>query len=374
MQSYAQLLIRVPIYRIFRKLGKPQIFPINYTFSITNICPSRCKTCLIWKLYREKPELKMHELSTSEWARIIESIGKSPFWVTISGGEPFARNDLVELCKMMCEINKPKIINIPTNGILYNRIENDVPKILEACNKNNVLLIINFSIDGIGEEHDRIRGVKGNWDRIITSLSTLKKLKNRNSNIIIGVHTVISRFNMQNLPEIVTYIVEKLTPDHYVMEVAEERSELFNIGTNITPSPSELRKALSKVVHYLSNYQKINGKLEKVSQAFRFRYYELIPRILEERRQVIPCMSSFASCQITPFGDLWACCVLGYKKPMGNLKDAEFDFQRVWRSQDSNDVRKFIVKGGCFCPLANAHYTNLLLNFNELLKIMLRIL
>lgn len=374
MQSYGRLLLRIPLYNVFRVLRKPRIFPVNYTLSITNICPSRCKTCFIWKLYQENPKLKNQELSTSEWAEVIENLGESPFWVTVSGGEPFARNDLAKICKMICEINKPKIINIPTNGIFFDRIKTETPKILEACSSENVLLIINLSIDGIGEVHDKIRGVKSNWNKVISSLFTLKNLKHEYSNLIIGIHTVISNYNISNLLNIVKFVTRKLMPDHYVMEVAEERSELFNKGSNITPPPLKLKKALNEVGHYLEDYWRKNGVFEKIGQAFRFRYYDLIPQILEERRQIIPCMSSFASCQITPFGDLWACCILGYEKSIGNLKDNDFDFQKLWMSKRANKIREFIKEGNCFCPLANAHYTNLLLNFSEFLRIASKIL
>lgn len=366
--------MKTPIYNIFREFGKPKIFPINYTLSITNLCPSRCKTCFIWKLYKEKRALKNEEFSTSEWIQIIEKLGKSPFWVTISGGEPFARGDVTKLCRTICEVNKPKIINIPTNGILHDRIKNEVPKILDACTENNVSLVVNLSIDEIGERHDEIRGVKGNWHMAMKSLVTLKSMKSENQNMVVGIHTVVSNYNIARLPEIVRYINEELNPDHYVMEVAEERSELFNQKTNITPTPSELKRTLNNVMNYLERKNsKVKG-LGKISLAFRIRYYELIPKILEEKRQQVPCMSSFASCQITPYGDVWACCILGYDKPLGNLKETSFNFEKIWKSKKAEDVRKFIKEKQCSCPLANAHYTNLLLNFAEAAKIALKML
>lgn len=333
-----------------------------------------CKTCFIWKIYKENPNLKNEELSTSEWEQVIENLGNSPFWITLSGGEPFARKDIVKICRAICEVNKPKIINIPTNGILYDRIGNDVPKILDSCAKNSVVLVVNLSIDEVGEKHNEIRGVKNNWDAALKTLSALKKIKGESENIVIGVHTVVSNYNIVRLSEIAKYIIEELKPDHYVMEVAEERSELFNKGANITPTPSELKKALVNVMHYLEHHYSNSTGLEELSQAFRSRYYALVPMMLAEKRQIIPCMSSFASCQITPFGDLWACCILGYEKPLGNLREVNFKFKKVWNSQQARDVRRFIGEKRCACPLANAHYTNLLLNFPEIFKIALKII
>ena len=372
MRSYLELALRAPAYFSFRRMGWPEIFPVNYTLSITNQCNSACKTCFIWRLYREKPELKEEELSTNEWLEVISSLGRSPFWITISGGEPFLRKDLVELCRAMCEANSPRIINIPTNGLLPDRVRNWTGKIAEACEENHVSLVINLSIDGIGEEQDAIRGVRGCWSRVLKSLEGLRELKDKHPGLTVGIHTVVSRYNVGRLGEIAKHILEELRPDHYIMEVAEERSELFNVGTGITPTPGELARALNKVIPYLRARIPSSRGVSRISLLFRLEYYGLLPKILASRRQLVPCMALYASCHINPYGDLWPCCILGYEKSVGNLKEHGFDFRRLWRSKEAEEVRKFIREGRCYCPLANAHYTNLLLDPRRVLSIMLR--
>ena len=153
------------------------------------------------------------------------------------------------------------------------------------------------------------------------------------------------------------------------MEVAEERSELFNFGSGITPSPKKLRDKLGETVKYLKAKSRNVQGISKLSLAFRLRYYELIPQILESKKQVIPCMASFASCHINPYGELWPCCVLGYEKSMGNLRNFDYDFKKLWKSEKAESIREFIRGGYCSCPLANAHYTNLLLNPKEAIRI-----
>jgi MoaA/NifB/PqqE/SkfB family radical SAM enzyme len=369
MRSYASLIVRLPLYNSFRKLGGPKLLPINYVFSITNNCNSKCKTCSIWKLYQERPELRSEELTTQEWFRVFESLNNSPFWVTISGGEPYIRNDLVEICKAICETNRPKILNIPTNGLLYERIKNWTPKIAEACAENDVSLVINLSLDGISELHDETRGIKGNWELTMKTLLALKELKSKNQSLTVGIHTVISKYNLHKLPEIAAYAVDRLNPDHYIMEVAEERSELFNVNSGITPQPEELKCILTEVTSHLRNSSRHLKGPSKISLAFRLRYYELIPKILENKKQIVPCMASFASCHINPYGDVWPCCILGYNMNIGNLRTYDFNFKRLWKSKRANEVRKIIKEEGCACPLANAYYTNLLLNFKEIFRL-----
>jgi MoaA/NifB/PqqE/SkfB family radical SAM enzyme len=369
MRSYTSLIVRLPLFNLYRGFGRPKLFPINYTFSITNVCNSKCKTCSIWKLYQEKPELKSEELTTQEWLKVFEGLETSPFWVTISGGEPFTRSDLVEICEAICEVNRPKILNIPTNGLLCDRIENWASKIAEACANNGVALNVNLSLDGVGERHSEIRGVKGNWELAMKTLFALKKLEDKYQSLNVGIHTVVSNYNIHELSEVAAYIVNELRPSNYIMEVAEERSELFNVNNGITPQPTELEHVLTEVAHYFRDTLR-SRELSRIGLAFRLRYYELIPKILESKTQIVPCMASFASCHINAYGDIWPCCVLGYTKSMGNLRESGFNFKKLWRSERANEARAFIKEGGCSCPLANTHYTNMLLNFKELFRVM----
>ena len=43
-------------YRLARSGRGGPGMPINFTFSVTHLCQSRCKTCHIWDLYLKHPE------------------------------------------------------------------------------------------------------------------------------------------------------------------------------------------------------------------------------------------------------------------------------------------------------------------------------
>lgn len=108
-----------------------------------------------------------------------------------------------------------------------------------------------------------------------------------------------------------------------------------------------------------------------MAQAFRARYYELSQRTLREKRQILPCYAGFISAQIAPDGEVWACCVKA--ESMGNLRQAGYDFSKVWFSEKAESVRAPIRHGECFCPLANVSYTNMLVSARTMapvLKIM----
>lgn len=368
MRSRLKLLLRAMEYRIFKVTGWSRQLPINITVSVTNKCNSRCKTCFLWTFYLKHPELKDREFTTDEFSRVFEAIGDAPFWFTMSGGEPFLRDDLPEICEAAVSYCKPRIINIPSNGLLPLVIQKETESILEKIGDTE--LIINLSLDGVGENHDEIRGVAGNFERLIESYDRLKALKKDYATLGLGIHSVISTFNIDEILSLYEY-VKNFEPDSYITEIAEERTELFNIGKSITPKADAYVKVMNELSNRLRmDYLNSKTSVSKITQAFRLAYYSTVSRMLQGNRSVIQCYAGYASCQITPFGDVWPCCVLGYSNVMGNLRESNYDFKKIWFSKEADLVRKSIGAENCVCPLANAHYTNLLCNFSGLIRVL----
>jgi MoaA/NifB/PqqE/SkfB family radical SAM enzyme len=341
-----RLLPKLPAFYSFRRTGWPRKLPMNLTLSVSYSCNSRCKTCNIYKK-------KSRELTLNEWENIFKGIGRNLFWVTMSGGEPFLRPDIAAITTALYDICRPSVINIPTNGLLTERICGAVQHIARHCRESQV--IVNVSIDEIGEKHDIIRGIPGSYAKAVETFTALKSLDL--SNLTIGIHTVISRFNVKRIPEIYRHLM-MLKPDSYISEIAEEREELGTIGSNISPEYSDYAEAVDFLAHEIKTAD--FKRAGKITRAFRMKYYDLAKKILREKRQVIPCYSGFASAQIAPDGDVWMCCIKA--KSIGNLRDVNYDFSRVWFSAEADDCRNRIKIGECFCPLANAAYTNMLHN------------
>ncbi|MBW1916334.1 MAG: SPASM domain-containing protein, partial [Deltaproteobacteria bacterium] len=156
--------------------------------------------------------------------------------------------------------------------------------------------------------------------------------------------------------------LQSLHPDSYITEIAEEREELNTIGSGITPEYDEYSKAADFLVRHLKK-DHLN-KIGQITRAFRIEYYRLVKKVLKERRQIIPCYSGFASAQIAPDGDVWLCCIRA--ESIGNLRDVNYDFKRVWLSERAKELRQTVKNGECYCPLANASYTNMLHNLGAL--------
>lgn len=347
-----ELLPRLPGYMAFRRLGKPRLLPFNLVVSLTYRCNSRCKTCNIWRKSAD-------ELTTNEWRRIFAEIGKSPYYLTFSGGEPFLRSDIVEIVRAAAELCQPSIITIPTNALMHQVVPAKVGEILDAA--QGIQVGINVSLDGVGPEHDTIRGIEGAYDRAMETYQSLRALEH--PNLTLSIHTVVSRFNVERFPQIYEEL-SKLEADSYISEIAEERVELDTIGMDITPSPQEYARVADFMTTQIRNGH-FSGQA-RMTQAFRMQYYDLAKRTLFEERQVIPCYAGFSSAHIAPDGDVWACCTRA--EPLGNLRQTDYDLAPIWLGERAEAMRRSIVAGECYCPMANVAYSNMLLHPPTLLR------
>lgn len=329
----------------FRAFDWPSL-PFSLVASVTFRCNSRCRTCNIWQKHAE-------EMSLEEWQRIFARLGRSLLYLTFSGGEPFLRRDLADIVIAAYRSCRPSAITIPTNGLLSERIVSTCDRIAAECPDSNVG--INLSLDGIGEEHDRVRGVPGNWEKALRTWEGLKALPR--PNLTLSIHTVISRYNVERLPEIQKGLLA-LAPHAYITEVAEQRQELGTIDADIAPTPEQYHAAVAVLEKALD--EQPGGGFADITRAFRARYYGLADRIVREQRQVIPCYAGWASGHIAPNGDVWSCCTRA--EPIGNLRQSSYDLRPIWLGERAQALRRSIRRRECACPMANAAYANILLD------------
>jgi len=347
------IMPKIVMYKSFRKINFPRLLPMNLTVSVTYKCNSRCKTCNVWKK-------RDGEFSLEEFDKTFKNLGAAPYWFTMSGGEPFLRKDIVEICESAYKNGKPAIINIPTNGLLCNLIPEKTAQIVKSCPKAQI--IINLSLDETGERHDEIRGAKNGFKKALKTYEELKKLDS--PNLTLGIHTVISKFNVKRIPQIYEELI-KLKPDSYITEIAEERIELDTVGSAITPSLEDYSRAVDFLSERMKE-QNFSG-ISKTTQLFRLQYYSMVKKVLKKKRQIVPCYAGFASAHIAPDGEVWFCCIKA--DPIGNLKEVDYDFRKIWFSEKANKIRETIKRKECYCPMANASYTNMLCDLKTLSKV-----
>ena len=194
-------------YKLNRWFGRQKFDPMTLTYSVTAACQSRCKTCQIGEMFCQNPSRVNDDLSLEEIEKVFASM-KPVYFFNMSGGEPFLRKDLPEIVALACKYLKPRVIHTPTNAILTDRIIENTERIIKIIRDYDasVPFTVKPSIDGVGDKHDEIRGVKGNFKCLLKTIEGLKKLEEKYDNFHLELGTVISNFNINDLDEIEDFV------------------------------------------------------------------------------------------------------------------------------------------------------------------------
>jgi MoaA/NifB/PqqE/SkfB family radical SAM enzyme len=343
------------------KLTRP--LPDNITISITRACQSSCLTCECGSDTRKGLVKISEELSLDEWLQVIGNIDWKLAFLTISGGEPSMSRNLETVALAFAEQTRPDFVTIPTNALTPDLVLNKIQRILDKS-PSTTKWHVNVSVDGIGQVHDHVRGVEGNFEKCLKTIDGLIDLRTRYPNLRVGVHTVVSTHTVDTVEETVNYF-RKMPLDNQISEIAEERVELGTMGRQITPYQDYAR-----VIPFLK--QALGSREEgRIRRSLRRSYYDFVGKwVREPKRQLVPCMAGVASCHITERGYLTSCCVRWVQRGLlGSLRDSNYDIKRIWFAERADEVRRSIRRQDCACPLASAAYSSMLMSPRAMLQI-----
>lgn len=331
------------------------VMPFCLTISPTYMCNLKCKTCNIWK------ESFEDELSLGEYLRLFRSMRTRIPWIIITGGEPFLRDNLELIIEAVCKSVNPALVTIASNGTLTGSIKEKVKYMLASLPSTQFR--VNISIDGTSVLHDYIRGIKGTFDLAMTSYKALKDLQAKN--LTVGINTIISRFNMHAIDEILTYS-QTLSPDSHAFEFAEKRLELRNCSEDVRPEKEICLAILEKIL--ACNYIKTRGVSLNIAAHMRKEYYLHVKKILsDERGEEASCFAGLAAGHLASNGEVWNCCVRA--NSLGNVRNYDYDLRKIWFSQATEDYCSKARKEMCRCSSVSANYVNFLCNIHKLGKI-----
>ncbi len=308
--------------------------PVYLIVGLTYDCNSFCRTCFNWEQLRKN---KDQELSLEELQKTFSAMGDLLF-VVMSGGEPFLRRDLPEVCETLSKKNHVKQITIPTGAIASDLIARSVESTLQKCPDTQI--VVNLSIDHIGEKHDWIRGVPGNYERARKTYALLMPLKAKVPNLTVNVHTCLCTYNADDLQELFAGVKRDFP------EISFHSFEMLRgdqPDKNIQPiTTAKYRQLLPKLEAYWSTYRNYDGFLKFVKVYSR----KMELAVLEQETQVRPCHAGLVSGVLDARGEVRMCEL---REPVGNVRDAGYDFDKLWFSEESDKQRLSIRNKECHC-------------------------
>jgi MoaA/NifB/PqqE/SkfB family radical SAM enzyme len=175
---------------------------------VNNICQLRCDMCFYWDAMQKKTkQLSLHEIT--KLAKSLPNL----LQLTLTGGEPSLRKDITEIPKIFSKYSNLSKCTMVTNGMLHERIREQVNTFVNE--NKNVDFRISISMDGIGDLHDKIRGVEGSFSNAEKTLNLLFKIREQVPNLWIDIATTISKYNYEKFEEIHNYIITNYPIDNH---------------------------------------------------------------------------------------------------------------------------------------------------------------
>jgi len=346
--SYLQYLKYAP-----RVLFQKNASPLYLVFFVTSACNARCRHCLLAGIDPGKNQLKLEE---------IEKVSRSMddfLFLLPTGGEPFLRPDLSEIVRIFHRNNRVRNVGIPTNGSLTERVVETTRTILRSC--PDLDLMVDVSLDGIGADHDEIRGFPGLFEKATATWRELKKLEKEYPRFTSTIETTVSSYNDSKLLEMYDYFTRELGADTLFTLLTrgkpmEPSAKFFNID-NYERYARAMETGLRK--RELTGYSRF--PLADLINAKRIIRHKIIARLIRENRMILPCQGGTLGAALFANGDVLP-CELHADLKLGNVRDEGYDFKKIWFGEKARAARRTIRESKCFCTYECFLTLNILFN------------
>jgi radical SAM protein with 4Fe4S-binding SPASM domain len=340
-------------FRIYLRYNKPT-YLILY---VTGRCNSKCSYCFQWDILNVGSRVK-NELTLEDYNAFAKKLGPLEH-ITLGGGEPTLRNDLADIAIAFYKHTKVRNISMPTNGIRPDLLEKHVEKILEECPK--LTLKVSLSIDGVSNEHDKLRGVVGNYERLIESDKVLRLLRKKYKNLYYIVNTCYLAQNEKTILDTIKKNQETFDLDIQVStfvrgSLADEKSKDVDINKYF------------EMVDYLENIQTIEKKsnnygLELLHQGLQIESRSSIKNIMEKGEGKYNCSAGKNMLVMDELGNINPCEILPSKFGYGNIKNYNMDITEMYKDYKIKNIQKRIKDEKCFCTWECAQLNSTVYSF-----------
>jgi Y-X(10)_GDL-associated radical SAM protein len=167
-----------------------QCVPVHVVWEITLACDLKCLHCGSRAGHR-----RPSELNTAECLGVVDSLAAlGTREVSLIGGEAYLRKDWTEIVRAIRSHGMYCAIQTGGRNLTPERLRKAVDAGLNG---------VGVSLDGLAPLHDRVRNVRGSFDRAVDTLR-----RARDAGLATSVNTQIGSETMRDLPELMETVIE----------------------------------------------------------------------------------------------------------------------------------------------------------------------
>jgi radical SAM protein with 4Fe4S-binding SPASM domain len=289
------VLPHIPDTVYFPEHGPILSAPKNVIWDLTYQCQLRCVHCLT-----SSGERRRGELDTKSAIKLIQTMAEAKvFCLSFSGGEPFLREDLVDLIHAGAQTNMR--VDLATNGV-------GIPAEKIRALRDLPVFQVQISIDGPEEIHDRLRGRKGAFAAARQSVASF-----REEGIAVGLNTTVSKANLGALDALIDLALAwGCTGYKAIPFLPAGRGQQSAAWLEMDPS-EHLRFARTIV----ARQRELAGRLSVTAEATFPFLLDTVPSTLHSRR-MMGCSAGYDTLSVGADGTAYPCPFL-HDFPLGHV-------------------------------------------------------
>lgn len=324
--------------------------PLDVLCEITYNCNLKCPTCFRWTSKPDENELKLEDWKTAildlkRWLRV--------FNLYFGGGEPFLREDILDICKFAVEKNIG--VSIVSNGSL-------IDKYLAKRIVSSGLDALSLSLNSLNPEvHNKTRGTLDSFTEVMSAIENLKE----RGRMKLTISTTAMKENINDLVGLVEFVRSQGLDGINFQPLME---------ASILPAYNKDGECQGfsegKFFHEIGNGMKENDVFDHLidmkdkgfpinNSTKQLRYMaKYLQNIADPEILSIPCKIDSKNFFIDPFGNVRICEVM---EPIGNISIDKPQY--IWISEKAKRQREKIRKCQKTCKLLNCNFKELDLGY-----------
>lgn len=333
--------------------SKTPAVPVYLIHFVTGRCNARCPHCFIFN--PNDPRFEGEELRLEEIERLARSLNGGVYNVSLTGGEPFLRKDIVDIASLYFEFGGAQVVSLFTNGFFPDRAVEAVERLTSRWPDRN--LVVTTSIDDLFGAHDDYRKLRGGFEKALSTYARISAMGL--PNVDLSVNVTVSHQNQDRLDELYDHLVRErgvrtlactivrgdpLDPESADVDLAKYERFAQRIDTG-------LRTGELDCFGGFSGASLVNAK----SAVMR----RLISATVRDGYQV-PCYAGRLLGVVYANGDVYPCEIL--ERPVANLRDYDMSLAKAWDSAEAHRTREWIWDTKCHCTFECAMTVNVLFN------------
>ncbi len=291
--------------------------PTTVFFEVTSKCNLKCKHC-----FNNSGKMTTDELSYSSISNVIDELyNVGVFLIKVTGGEPFERNDILDILKL--------IDSRSIKFIVYTNATNLSREIVLELSMFKNLNKVRVSLDGSKETNDKIRG-KGTYRLVLESLKILLSF-----NVPCEINFTITPENYMQLDDI----------------IKDLKNNNINIKINVGMVKISGRAREQNNKYYFekeNTMQCINALKRQMHNSTNILpFYELTPIYYKLFGSSFGCPAARLTATIKSNGNVFACGLFANYNNLlcGNILTDRF--LHIWNNTNMNFMRNLPQNESC---------------------------